>query len=89
MLTRTCSLQKDPVELHSRINSLRLCAVGGAPDNWHVNGMHFIELAKIELLELARSHAVRQVDIEPVSPGVIRQWLLCSVAAKRRRDEEV
>ena len=89
MLTRTCSLQKDPVDIYRRINALRLCAVGGARDSWHADGMRSIELAKPQLLALQALHGVRQVDIEPVSPGVIHQWLVCSVAAKRRRDEEV
>ena len=89
MLTRTCSLQKAPVDLYRRINKLRLCAVGGARDKWHADGLCFIELAKKPLLDLATRHGVRLVDIEPVSAAVIRQWLMCSVAAKRRRDEEV
>ena len=89
MLTRTCSLQKAPVDLYRRINGLRLCAVGGARDSWHADGLRFIELAEPQLRELAARHGVRQVDIEPVSQGVIHQWLVCSVAAKRRRDEEV
>ena len=89
MLTRTCSLQKDPVDLYRRINGLRLCAVGGARDSWHADGLRFIELAEPQLRELADRHGVRQVDIEPVSAGVIRQWFLCSISAKRRRDEEV
>ena len=89
MLTRTCSLQKAPVDLYRRIQQLRLCAVGGARDSWHADGMRFIELAEPQLLDLAARHGVRMVDIEPVSASVIRLWLLCSVAAKRRRDEEV
>ena len=89
MLTRTCSLQKAPLDLYRRIQQLRLCAVGGARDNWHADGLCFIELAKTQLLDLATRHGVRLLDIEPVSAGVIRQWLMCSVAAKRRRDEEV
>ena len=89
MLTRTCSLQKAPAALYSRINKLRLCAVGGAVDEWHANGTRFIELAEPQLLNLARHHGVRLMDIELVSAGVIRQCLLCIVAVERRRDEEV
>ena len=89
MLTRTCSLQKAPADLRLRITGLRLCAVGGARTPWHADGVRFIELAERQLLDLADRHGVRMVDIEPVSASVIRLWLLCSVAAKRRRDEEV